>query len=67
MKLPDKITIKATIIPVSALRCIEIKIPFFKCRCWDFYPSSKNSRRTSGYFFRNKSRYPKIIKNIEWV
>ena len=65
MKLPDKIMIKATIIPVNALRCIEIKIPFFKCRCWGFYPS-KNSK-TSGYSFKNKSRYPKIIKDIEWI
>ena len=54
MKLPEKITIKATIVPVHALRMIEVKIRLMKCKCW---PYAKHRRTTFVYFKKDKNRY----------
>lgn len=52
MKLPKKITITATIVPVHALRMIEVKIPLMKCKCW---PYAKHRRFI--YFEKYRNRY----------
>lgn len=41
MKLPSKITIKITIIPVHALRCIEVQTPKWKNRSWSKFKYKK--------------------------
>lgn len=52
----DPITIKVKVIPVHALREIEIKIPLMHCRCWRQFI---HKRRRAGlyYFSKTKSRY----------
>jgi len=59
MKLPEKITITATIVPVHALRMIEIKIPLMRCRCWNRYLRHRRvgfdhfSKINNRYYMRN--------------
>lgn len=53
MKLPYKITITGTITPVHALRCIEVKIPTMKCKCWCW----TKIRKKGQYDFYTKSKY----------
>lgn len=52
LNLDSKIVIKATIIPVNALRIMEIKIPIWKIKCW----SNKGYKRYK-YRFGKNSKY----------
>ena len=48
-----KIVVKATVVPVHALRCIEVKIPTMKCKCWCWTQIMKKGQ----YRFYTKSKY----------
>lgn len=52
----DSITIKLTVLPVRALREIEIKIPLMRCRCWHRH-FAKHRRAGFDYFSKTKNRY----------